>query len=360
VTHRGAEPDPEPGQSAHVEWLRGEGRDADVVMSSRIRLARNLAGIPFPNAATREQRLEVLTLARARLLDTSSAPAPGMRWIDLAEARTIDRLALVERHLVSKQMVKGAEPRAVAIAEPGERLAVMVNEEDHLRIQAMRSGFALAETWRFIDAVDDRLEARLDYAFSSKLGYLTACATNVGCGLRVSVMLHLPGLKLTGEIEKVRRAASKMNLAVRGFYGEGSEAVGDFFQLSNQTTLGRSERDIIDDLEGQIVPQVIDYERQAREAMLRKRRMTLEDRVHRAVATLRSARLLSADEALQLLSLTRLGILQGLLDHVDIGVVHRLILLCQPAHLQQAAGREIDQGERRILRAELVRQALSC
>ncbi|MBL0920584.1 MAG: protein arginine kinase [Phycisphaerales bacterium] len=329
-------------------------------MSSRIRLARNLAGIPFPNAATREQRLEVMTLARARLLDSSQAPGPGMRWIDLSDARTIDRLALVERHLVSKQMVKGVEPRAVAVAEPGERLSVMVNEEDHLRIQAMRSGFALDETWRFIDAVDDRLEARLDFAYAPKLGYLTACPTNVGAGIRVSVMLHLPGLKLTGEIEKVRRAASKMNLAVRGFYGEGSEAVGDFFQLSNQTTLGRSEREIIDDLEGQIVPQVIEYERQAREAMLRKRRMTLEDRVHRAAATLRSARLLSADESLQLLSLTRLGILQGLVEGVDLRVVHRLVLLCQPAHLQQAAGREIDQGERRILRAELVRAALAC
>ncbi len=359
MTRRSGEPEGEGNApTGMVEWLRGEGPESDVVMSSRIRLARNLAGIPFPNSATREQRREVLELARTPL--TESRALPSMRWIDLPDEPTSSRLALVERHLISKQMVKGEEPRAVVVADPGERLGVMINEEDHFRIQVMRSGFAISETWNAIDRVDDALESKLDFAFSSRLGYLTACPTNIGTGMRVSVMLHLPGLKLTGEIEKVRRAAAKMNLAVRGFYGEGSEAVGDFFQLSNQTTLGKAERDIVDDLEGEIVPQIIGYERQARDAMLRKRRLTLEDRVHRAVATLRSARLLSADEALQFLSLARLGVLQGVVDDVDLSIVHKLVLLCQPAHLQQAAEREMDQGERRIIRAELVRKALAC
>jgi protein arginine kinase len=278
----------------------------------------------------------------------------------------LDRSLLVERHLISKQHSKGKpgsgagtdDPRAVAISIPEERLSIMVNEEDHLRIQGIRSGLALSAAWRDVDAVDDKLESGLDYAFSPRFGYLTACPTNVGTGLRMSVMLHLPGLRLTGEIEKVKRAADGMNLAVRGFYGEGSDAVGDLFQLSNQTTLGRTEATILQDLEGQIIPRVVEYERESRRDLLNKRRTVLEDNVWRAWGMLTNARLLTTEESMQALSLVRLGSLLGLLPQADQKLVNQLMLLVQPAHLQRVLGKELDQEQRRFARAMLVRGRL--
>lgn len=340
-----------------AEWIRGAGRDADVVMSSRVRLARNVAGVPFPNAAKREDRRLVVDMVRSAA--TQDHLAESLLWIEMNECPSLERSVLVERHLISKEHAKGAEPRAAAISGPDEWLSIMVNEEDHLRIQVMRSGLCLSEAFAQIDAVDDGLERRLTYSFSPRFGYLTACPTNVGTGMRVSVMLHLPALKITGEIDKVRRAAKGMNLAVRGFYGEGSDAVGDFYQLSNQTTLGKSERDLLDDFERRIVPEVIDYERHAREALMKKRRVVLEDKVQRAIGVLRHARMLGADEALQLLSHVRLGVSLGALDGVDMTGVNQLILDTQPAHLQRVAGREMDQSERRVARATLVRQRLA-
>jgi protein arginine kinase len=234
----------------------------------------------------------------------------------------------------------------------------MVNEEDHLRIQLIRSGLALSEAWEQIDRFDDQLESRVGYAFHPRKGYLTACPTNVGTGVRVSVMLHLPGLKLTGEIDKARRAAKAMSLAVRGFYGEGSEAAGDLYQISNQTTLGKSEQQILEEFERSIIPDIIRFERQARETLLDRRRPMLEDRVHRALGTLRYARLLNADEAMQLLSQLRLGILMGVVEDVDLRTVAELQLLTQPAHLQRAIGETLDQAQRRRARAKLVRERL--
>jgi len=339
-----------------AEWLRGDGRSADVVMSSRIRLARNFAGYPFVNRATREDRRQILAVARRDILE--SGLSPQMMWVDLNEVSALERSVLVERHLISKQHAKGDEPRAAAVSSPDERLAIMVNEEDHLRIQVLRGGLALGEAFTQIEEVDNRIEQRTDYAFSQRFGYLTACPTNVGTGLRVSVMLHLPGLKLTGEIDKVRRAAKGMSLAVRGFYGEGSEAVGDFFQISNQSTLGRAEREILEDFEANIIPKVIEYERIARKSLLEKRRTILEDKVFRSLGTLTHARLLKSDEALELLSYVRLGVVLGVLDGLRIETVNQLILLTQPAHLQKVAAAELDQAARRIERASVMRQHL--
>ena len=209
-----------------------------------------------------------------------------------------------------------------------------------------------------IEQVDAKLEDRLDFAFSPRFGYLTACPTNVGTGLRVSAMLHLPALKLTGEIDKVRRAAKALNVAVRGFYGEGSEAVGDIYQLSNQTTLGRSEHDLLAELARRIIPEVIQYERHARGMLMEKRGAFLEDRVHRALGTLLHARMIDAEECLQQLSLVRLGVQLSVIKGVDLDAVNQLILLTQPAHLQRLAGREMDQNERRVERATLIRQRL--
>ncbi|HYE02221.1 MAG TPA: protein arginine kinase [Phycisphaerales bacterium] len=345
-------------------WLRGTGAEADVVISSRVRLARNLSGLPFVRKATRDQRQRAMGVVHERI-----ETLPGgerMAWIDLGGCSSLDRTLLVERHLISKEHAKGEEPRAVAISGD-EQVSVMVNEEDHLRLQVLRSGLELGAAMAQVDALDDRLESApqaqpapaLAYAFSPRFGYLTACPTNVGTGLRVSVMLHLPGMKLTGEMEKMRRAARDMSLAVRGYYGEGSEAVGDFYQISNQTTLGRSERAIMEPFASEIIPQVIAYERQARRLLLDKRRRMLEDQVYRALGTLRYARLLTPEESLTLLSQVRLGILTGLIADVPEPTVNQLILLTQPAHLQRVLGREMDQAERREARADLVRQQLT-
>lgn len=339
-----------------AEWLRTDTPDCDVVLSSRIRLARNFAGFPFVGNAKREDRRQVLELARRDILQ--GGVAEKIMWVDLGEASPLERGVLVERHLISKQHAKGDEPRAVAVSSPDERLSIMVNEEDHLRIQVIRGGLDLSGAFAQSDAVDDAIEAMSDYAFSPRFGYLTACPTNVGTGLRVSVMLHLPGLKLSGELEKVKRAAKGMCLAVRGFYGEGSEAVGDFFQLSNQTTLGKTEADILDEFEKNIVPKVVEYERLARRSLIEKRRVILEDRVHRALGTLRHARLLKSDEALEMLSLLRLGIHLGVVEGVDIATVNNLILLTQPSHLQKIARQEMDQSQRRVERATVVRKHL--
>lgn len=339
-----------------AEWLRTSGREGDVVMSSRIRFARNIAGFPFPHRAKREERRELLALVRDRALD--SLNTPGLLWVDLEESPLLERLVLHERHLISKQHARAAEPRAVAISSPDEWLSIMVNEEDHLRIQVMRSGLALEEALAKIETVDEKLEERLDFAFSPRFGFLTACPTNVGTGLRVSAMLHLPALKLTGEIDKVRRAAKALNVAVRGFYGEGSEAVGDIYQLSNQTTLGRTEHDLLAELAQRIIPEVIQYERHARGVLMERRRSFLEDRLHRALGVLLHARMIDAEESLQQLSLVRLGVQLGVLRAVDLEAVNQLILHSQPAHLQRLAGREMDQNERRIERATLIRQRL--
>jgi protein arginine kinase len=359
---RPAAPEPTP------EWLRGEGECADVVLSSRVRLARNLAGLPFTPKAGKRDRQKSLELCRDAILGVI---APGqVKWEELTQAPGMTRSLLMERHLISKQMSRGRQgagtlgedPRGVAYTVPQERVSVMVNEEDHLRIQSLRSGLALAEAWREADQLDDLLEARLDYAFSPRFGYLTACPTNVGTGLRMSAMLHLPALRLTGDIEKVKRAAADMNLAVRGFHGEGSEAVGDLFQISNQTTFGRSESAVREQLEKEILPRVVEYERLARKEMLTKRRIALEDQIGRALGVLTNARLMTAEEAMQALSLVRLGLILGLIPVRDqvaaVRTVNLLWLLVQPAHLQQVAGRDLDQEQRRAARASLVRQRL--
>lgn len=369
------------------DWLRRAGDEGDVVLSSRVRLARNLAGFPLMPRASRADRAQILEICRRTILPDDGPerggdpaerePGPALafvggriRWVPLHRIERVERELLIERHLISKQHASGRlsdgtgdadEPRAVAIGVPGERLAIMVNEEDHLRIQMLRPGLCLGEALGEIDAIDDGLESVLDFSFSPRFGYLTACPTNVGTGLRLSVMLHLPGLRLTGEIDKVKRAADDMSLAVRGFYGEGSQVAGDLYQLSNQTTLGKSESVLLHEMEQEIIPRIIDYERDARESLLSARRVTLEDKVWRAVGCLREARLMSADEAMERLSLLRLGVAVGMIDPsvADAEELGRLSLLIQPAHLQvHFAHRELSQVDRRIERAAMLRARL--
>ncbi len=356
---------PAPMFETGTEWLRTDGTDSDVVLSSRVRLARNLAGQPFVHKSTEADLRQVLDVCKGAI--EGAALGEKVVWVDLHETPAMDRSLLLERHLVSGQLAKGKMgtnrksadwPRAVAFGLPGERAAVMVNEEDHLRLQVMRGGFALHDAWAEADAIDDAIEAGVDYAFSPRLGYLTACPTNVGTGVRFSVMLHLPALRMVGEIDKVKRAAADMSLAVRGFYGEGSEASGDFYQLSNQTTLGKSEQLLLEELGERIVPEVIEYERQSRQTLMTKRRWQIEDAVHRALGVLRHARLLRTEESMKLLSVLRLGVALEIVQQASIDDIHRLMLLVQPAHLQRVVGQDMAQDERRRARAKIVRERL--
>ncbi len=365
-------PDPKPapsfaGLERSAEWLRGQGEAAEVVLSSRVRAARNLAGFTFMTTATRVDRTQILELCRRRLLDLPVGEGRRVLWVNLHDATHDERDLLVERQLISRYHAKGRlstgsggsdEPRGVAVILPEERLSVMVNEEDHLRIQSIRSGLALDKCLADVDAIDDELEKGLDLAFHKRFGYLTACPTNVGTGLRLSVMLHLPGLKMTGELEKASRAAHDMGLAVRGFYGEGSEAAGEFYQVSNQTTLGKSDAMLLREMNDEIIPRLVGYERHARQKLLSDRRDSTHDAVARALGTLRYARMLRASEAMELLGMVRLGVVTGLLGDVTLGQVHALLLSVQPAHLQRAAGKTLLPQDRRTARADLCRARL--
>ena len=335
------------------EWLRGTGPESDIVMCSRIRLARNLAEFPFINRAGRAEKAEIEAEVKSAIV----AGASELGYVDVLGLSTLDRQFLVERQLISRELAAAEGSRGVAIGLH-ENVSIMVNEEDHLRIQVMLSGLALPDVWERINALDDRLEEKLTYAFSAQLGYLTACPTNVGTGIRVGVMLHLPALVQTKQIEKVFRALHKINLAVRGLYGEGTQAFGDFYQISNQQTLGKSEHELIRNL-SEVVPQIINYERQARNELLHQRRQHLHDQVSRAYGVLKTAHTITSEETMHLLSSVRLGINLGLIDDLDIPTVNELFIHTQPAHLQKLQGRPLEVDERNVARAAYLRKRLS-
>ncbi len=341
--------------SQNGEWLSGSGPQQDIVISSRVRLARNVASYPFMSKANRLQRTELHRLVRENLLQAPSTGAGRtVFYVDMEKTDEIDRQLLVERHLISKQHAAGEGARGVAISND-EALAVMVNEEDHLRMQILRSGLQLREAWQEADKLDDLLQQHLDFAFSQRFGFLTACPTNVGTGLRVSVMLHLPALKLTGDIEKVFRAAKDMHLAVRGLYGEGTEAIGDFYQVSNQTTLGRSEEEILAEFNDVIIPRIIQAELAARQILENERPLALDDRIGRAIGVLKYARLLSSEETLYFLSHLRLGVVMKRVTGLDLPTINSLFLQTQPAHLQRLLGKQLEGDARKSARAEFVR-----
>ena len=337
------------------EWLRGAGPMHDVVISSRVRLARNVAGMPFLSRCGPAQQRELEQRLARTVLEANLAA--GIFYVDMAAATSTDRHLLVERHLASRQHAEAAHPRGVAVAGD-ETMAIMINEEDHLRIQVLRSGMQLDDAAAEINRIDDRLEEKIDFAFHAHYGYLTACPTNVGTGMRVSVMLHLPALKMTGLIEKVLRAGRDMHLAIRGLYGEGTEATGDFFQVSNQTTLGKSEEQIVEEFVHHTVPHFIEYERRARTGLMEKSPAMVDDKVFRSLALLRAARCISSDETMYLLSLVRLGINMGRITDVDITAVNELFLLTQPAHLQKILRREMEPQQRSEARADYIRRRL--
>lgn len=328
----------------------------DCVVSSRVRLARNLVGFAFVNRSSQDQLGDIVHRVQAARL--GGPFESGVRWVNVQATSAVERLLLFERNLISRPFVESPHPRCVAISSD-ETTSVMVNEEDHLRLQMLAPGLQLRPLSERMFALDRSLERSLEFSFHPRFGYLTACPTNLGTGIRLSAMLHLPGLIMLDEIERMKRAAKDMHLAVRGFHGEGTEAIGDFFQISNQNTLGRSEQDLVEEFTTVIVPQFVEYERSARRALLERDAGSVDDRVFRALGILRSCRLLALEESIKFLSRVRLGVAMGRINDVPLALVNRLLLEVQPAHLSRATGCELGNGrDDRAARANVVRAAL--
>jgi protein arginine kinase len=366
------------------EWFSGSGPLSDIVVSSRIRLARNLAGYKFLSRCSTAEKSEILT----RLKDVLMSLDLGDKifYISVDKTSDLNRDFLVERHLISRHHALAKGPRGVVIARR-EFFTAMINEEDHLRMQVLKAGCQLPKCYEQINHIDDMIEQKVSFAYSPRFGYLTACPTNLGTAIRCSVMLHLPALKMTGQIEKFFHAARDMGLAVRGLFGEGTEAASDLYQLSNQVTLGVSEEAIVSEFENTIIPEIVEYENAARKELLSKQVDTLDDKISRAIALLQNAHLISSQEALFLLSHLRLGVnmyermgattpaikrlreLAGLQPAqssastdkdkgLSITTINRLFMLTLPAHLQLNYGKPLDPTHRDALRAQIIRSAL--
>jgi protein arginine kinase len=336
------------------EWLKGTGPNSDIVISSRIRLARNLDKLPFPHWSNKKQSEDVLLKiedAKAKIDVLKAATT-----FRLAELDNVDKQFLVERHLMSYEHAQKAGNNAVIIDDE-EIISIMVNEEDHIRLQVMQSGFNIFEAWNTINKIDDALAKEIPFAFSHEWGYLTACPTNTGTGMRGSVMLHLPALVMTKHINRVMAAIAKLSFTTRGLYGEGTQASGNFFQISNQVALGHSEEDIVNNING-FIRQIIEQELQAREALLANSKAMVEDRVNRGYGILKSAYIISSQETIELLSMLRLGCDLGMIRDIDRRTINELFIITQPAHLQKIENKKLTQQERDVKRAALIRSKL--
>lgn len=343
-----------------LAWLEPSGPHSDVVLSTRVRLARNLQGHAFGSRLGSGEREQIYERAR-QAVDLGSLLRSGAT-LELAALPKLARQVLLERHLISREMAgeaTGGPPAGAAlILAPGERLGIMVNEEDHLRLQALLSGLRLQEAYQLVDDLDEELGRELPFAYHPEFGYLTSCPTNVGTGLRASIFVHLPGLVLTKEIGKVLQGIGQVGLTFRGLYGEGSEVVGNFFQISNQTTLGKSEEDLIDHLQ-EITSRVIEYEMTARSVLLRDAPAVIEDKIWRAYGLLRYARSLGFEEVMNLLSGVRLGVSVKLLPGPSVYTLNKIMIYAQAAHLEQDAGRALSEAESDLHRAAYVRRILA-
>ncbi len=352
--------EPMPLLDLGLNWLDASGEHSGIVLSTRIRLARNLQGHAFGPRARVNDRAAILERVRGAV-----SRVPHLAGSQVQELGELDRRGvtlLLERRLVSPDLLgeQGSKPLpGSAVVMGGDRgMSVMVNEEDHLRIQTLHSGLDLHESWNQVDALDEEMGRELPYAYHHEFGFLTSCPTNVGTGLRASVLLHLPALVLTKEIGKVLQGLSQVGLTFRGLYGEGSEVVGNFFQLSNQTTLGKSEEDLVDHLD-RMVRQVIQYELHARQVLMRDAASVTEDKIWRAYGLLRYARSLSFEELMNLMSGVRLGASLKLLPGLRVYPLNKIMIFTQPAHLEEAAGRDLSPAEGDAHRAAYVRRILS-
>ena len=335
-------------------WLSREGPFSHTVLSSRIRLARNLAGHRFCSRARKEE-LESITREVISAAQSASSLQESV-VIDMENTHPMDRILMLERHLISQEFAKNGPGRSMII-DKDEQSGIMINEEDHLRLQTIEPGLSLNEAWKRIDQIDNELDHQLAFAFSPEWGYLTACPTNVGTGMRASVMLHLPALSMTGGIQPIIQKVGQSGLVVRGLYGENSEAVGDLYQFSNQITLGQNEEELITLVEN-YVKQIIGREQSCRKQLLQENRARAEDVVYRAYGILTNARMITSREAMDHLSHIRLGVSYGWLD-IPYTKVDELCLLLKPAHLQKTVGQEMDPNQRDILRADFIRMKLS-
>lgn len=337
-----------------ASWLTEEGKESDLVLSTRIRLARNLEGKTFSHCADASE-LEAVCSEAAGALEL----APSMKdsvFLDMNDTTEQDRMILAERRLISRAMVKRFADRGLAVVR-GEKLSVMINDEDHLRLQSFESGLALSEAFERVSRLDDDLDGSLEFAFSDRYGYLTACATNVGTGLRVSAMVHLPGLVHNGDIRQVSDGLRHVRLSVRGGYGEGSEVAGDFFQISNSITLGLSESDTVKNMDAHI-RKVLEFEKKARESLLKEARSLLEDKIWRAYGILRNARMIDSREAMGLISAVRLGVGLGIITGTGLSDLNEMLIMIQPMHLQMLNQKVMGPDERDRSRADYIRSRL--
>jgi len=337
------------------EWLKGTGPNSDIVISSRIRLARNLDKLAFTHWANKKQNEQALTAIEEAITKVDYLKQTTI--FKLADLDSLDKQFLVERHLMSLEHAQKTNYKAIVIDDE-EIVSIMINEEDHIRMQVMQSGFNLFEAWNIIGRIDDCLAKELTFAFLPDWGYLTACPTNTGTGMRGSVMLHLPALVTSRQIDRVLAAIAKLSFTTRGLYGEGTQATGNLFQISNQVSLGHSEEEIIANING-IIRRIIEQESQAREVMLSKNKAALEDRVNRSFGTLKNAHIISSQETIELLSMVRLGSDLGLLKDIDHRSINELFIITQPAHLQKLENKKLSPQERDIKRAELIKKRLN-
>ncbi len=334
-------------------WLAMD-RDTGVVISTRIRLARNIRGARFPGWMDKEDTIKVCSrikeaFAKVKVLHEQV-------YVDMGSVDAMEKEVLKERHLISYELAGKGIGSGLILAE-NEHTAIMINEEDHIRMQTISPGMELESVWKKINAIDTESEKYLDYEFSTGLGYLTSCPSNVGTGMRASVMLHLVGLKLTNDIDKVIKGLNSLGLAVRGMLGEGTDAFGNMFQISNQSTLGETEEEIIEKLV-RMISSVVAHELNARDRLMEKNRMLVLDHIGRANGILANARLLTSREAIDLLSILRLGIYYGLVKNISVPLINETILLTQPGHLQKINGKILSSEERDELRSEVVRRKL--
>ena len=335
-----------------AKWYEKAGSCGDVVVSTRVRLARNLKQYPFPARASASQREAVERQVKDALLSGNSILSKEFRFIPLEYTTQEEAVSLVERHIVSPEFIADRRGKAVLISAD-ESISIMVNEEDHLRIQVLREGFSLKEAAETADRIDTLLSENLDFAFDPELGYLTQCPTNLGTGLRASVMLHLPGLTESGAMPRIASNLSKLGLTIRGTYGEGSKSIGALYQLSNQITLGLSENEAIENLRS-ITVQLMEEERKARAQMSEE--IAWQDKIDRAAGVLKSARVLSSSEFMELLSYIRLGLSTGVLQGVTTQELNALMVNAQPATLMARAGKQLDETQRDVLRADMARE----
>jgi len=343
-------------KESSAEWTSGQGPLSDIVISSRIRLARNVEGIPFSPRAEQAELKNIFELSRQIVEEDYLFKNSNLLLLD--ELTPLESQFLVEKHLISIYHAREKRPYRGCVFNQRETLSIMVNEEDHFRIQYLLPGLQLNNIWKLINKIDDEIEKKVTYAFSEKEGYLTSCPTNVGTGMRASVMLHLPALAMINGINDILKAISKIGYVVRGFYGEGTEVMGNLFQVSNQITLGLSEGEIIDNLE-KVNQQIISQEQKVRKDLLSNSKSQLEDQVWRAYGILSSARTISSAEAMELLSKLRFGVELGIISYPDLGTLNKLMLLIQPAYLQILEGKGLDPFGRDLQRAILIRDKIS-